>query len=135
MTGLWVVLGVTVLVAAFGFFRARTDGRAKAAAGGQRLDASRLGAPLGSRVTLVQFSSPTCAPCRQVRATLGSLADSEPGVVHVEIDAPTQLELASEFGVMRTPTTLVLDPDGFVRSRIVGALDRRAGIEAIGLAA
>ena len=43
-----------------------------------------------------------------------------PGVAHVEIDAEQHLELVRRVGVLRTPTTLVLDADGREVSRAIG---------------
>jgi hypothetical protein len=43
-----------------------------------------------------------------------------PGVAHVEIDAEQHLELVRRVGVLRTPTTLILDGDGREVSRASG---------------
>lgn len=81
-----------------------------------------LGAELGSRATFVQFSSAFCQPCRATRATLAHLAAQEAGVVHVEIDAESRLDLVRRAGVLRTPTTFVLDGSGRVVGRATGVL-------------
>ncbi len=123
MTGLWVV-GATVLLAlGFGLFRRATDGRIASAVPAREgdLGPSRLGRPLGERATFVQFSSEVCAPCRATSRLLGELVDQEPGVAHVELDAAEHLDLARELGISRTPTVLLLDSEGAVRHRIVGA--------------
>ena len=57
MTGVYVVVAALVLAIAFGLYRRATDGRVRTAAGTDRLDASLLGADLGSEVTFVQFST------------------------------------------------------------------------------
>ncbi len=80
-----------------------------------------LGAELGERATLVQFSSAFCAPCRATRTLLAHVAATEPGVVHVEVDAEQHLELARRLDVRKTPTTLVLDRDGREVRRAAGA--------------
>ncbi|MFH8974593.1 thioredoxin family protein [Streptomyces sp. NPDC017890] len=89
-------------------------------ASGSRLDAADLGARLGVRATLVQFSSAFCAPCRATRRVLGEVAGMVPGVAHVEIDAEARLDLVRALDVLKTPTVLVLDADGRVVRRAVG---------------
>jgi thiol-disulfide isomerase/thioredoxin len=79
-----------------------------------------LGAALGSRATLVQFSSAFCAPCRATRQVLGEVAGMVEGVAHVEIDAESRLDLIRRLDVRRTPTTLVLGPDGQITHRASG---------------
>ena len=75
----------------------------------------------GERATLVQFSSAFCAPCRATKRILGDIAGVVPGVVHVEIDAEHHLEVVRRLGILRTPTTLILDGSGQEISRAAGA--------------
>jgi thiol-disulfide isomerase/thioredoxin len=75
----------------------------------------------GDRATLLQFSSAFCAPCRATRRILGDVATSVPGVAHVEVDAEEHLDLVRRLGVLRTPTTLVLDAEGREITRATGA--------------
>ncbi len=76
---------------------------------------------LGERATLLQFSSAFCAPCRATRRILTEVVEIVPGVVHVEVDAEHHLDLVRRLGVLRTPTTLVLDSAGREVSRAAGA--------------
>ncbi|MFF1836006.1 TlpA family protein disulfide reductase [Streptomyces sp. NPDC058231] len=92
------------------------DGRTRAS----RLDAAQLGAELGERATLVQFSSAFCQPCRATRRTLVEVAGMVEGVAHVEIDAEAHLTLVRELGISRTPTVLVLDATGRIVRRATG---------------
>ncbi|MER7813519.1 thioredoxin family protein [Streptomyces sp900116325] len=85
-----------------------------------RLDAAQLGAELGDRATLVQFSSAFCQPCRATRRTLDEVARMVDGVAHVEIDAEAHLTLVRELDISRTPTVLVLDAAGRIVRRAVG---------------
>ncbi|MFF3784051.1 TlpA family protein disulfide reductase [Streptomyces sp. NPDC001933] len=87
---------------------------------GEPLDAARLGAELGERATLVQFSSAFCQPCRATRRTLAEVARMVDGVAHVEIDAEAHLTLVRELEISRTPTVLVLDAAGRIVRRAVG---------------
>ena len=82
------------------------------------------GVALASGLTLVQFSSEYCAPCRATARVLEELAGERPDVAHVELDVAQRPELAARFGILQTPTTLVLDGGGHVRARIGGAVRR-----------
>lgn len=123
-----------VVATGFGVYRAVVDGRFRgthqvsgadvpgdAAPEPGVLDGTDLEHELGERGTLLQFSSAFCAPCRVTRRILGEVAQVVPGVVHVEIDAEHHLELVRRLGVVRTPTTLVLDAGGREVSRASGA--------------
>lgn len=97
-----------------------------------RLDAAVLGAELGERATLVQFSSAFCQPCRATRRTLAEVAAMVEGVAHVEIDAEARLELVRALGVSATPTVLVLDASGRVARRAAGQPRKADVIAALG---
>jgi hypothetical protein len=101
---------------------------------GQRLGAPELGAELGRRATLVQFSSAFCRPCQATRRTLGEVAGMVEGVVHVELDAEDRLALVRELGIVRTPTVLVLDADGRIVTRACGQPRKADVIAALGRA-
>ncbi|MEU0841668.1 thioredoxin family protein [Streptomyces sp. NPDC005962] len=88
--------------------------------GGERLESAQLGAELGARATLVQFSSAFCQPCRATRRVLAEVAQMVDGVAHVDIDAEAQLDLVRMLDIVRTPTVLVLDADGRVVRRAAG---------------
>jgi len=90
------------------------------------------GAALGERATLVQFSSAFCTPCRATRVVLADVAGMVTGVTHVEIDAESHLDLVRSLDVTRTPTVLVLDYSGLIRTRATGAPRRADVIAAIG---
>ncbi|MFN8168875.1 MAG: thioredoxin family protein [Candidatus Nanopelagicales bacterium] len=154
MTGLLVVLAVLVLATAFGVYRKVTDGRLRTVElpadsvgsmpvpgtpdgeghghDGDRLAPADLGAELGERATLVQFSSAFCAPCRATRVVLDEVAGMVEGVTHVEIDAEENLDLVRRLDVRRTPTVLVLDARGVVRVRAAGAPRKADVIAALG---
>ena len=85
-------------------------------------------AELGERATLLQFSSAFCAPCRTTRHVLADVATRHDGVAHIEVDAEQHLDLVRRLGVLRTPTTLVLDRSGLEIVRASGA-PRREQVE------
>jgi thiol-disulfide isomerase/thioredoxin len=130
-----IVLGVVLVgVIAAGLGWRHRDGRLRESAG-QRLGESDLGTPLGARATLVQFSSSFCAPCRATRHLLADVAGRTDGVAHIEIDVAARMDLARQLGILRTPTVLVLGPQGQIARRASG-LPRRADVEsALALAA
>ena len=77
-------------------------------------------------VTLLQFSTASCAPCRQVRAVCADVAGDLAGVRHVELDAQAHLDAVRELSIWRLPTLLVVDRAGQVARRTVGVPDRAA---------
>ncbi|WP_394435916.1 TlpA family protein disulfide reductase [Streptomyces sp. SGAir0957] len=103
-------------------------------AGEVTFDAEQLGAELGERATLVQFSSAFCAPCRATRRVLADVASMVPGVSHIEIDAEDRLDLVRRSGVVKTPTVLVLAADGREVRRAAGQPRKADVIAALGLA-
>ena len=86
----------------------------------------------GAEVTLVQLSSPVCSACAAMRRVGTGLAAADPTVAHREIDVVDEPEVARRHSVFSTPTTLVLDREGHVRARLVGAVkaaDVRAAVD------
>jgi thiol-disulfide isomerase/thioredoxin len=117
-----VLLAALLLAGAVGVVLRRRAGQARVVTDGERLGVADLAVPLGERATFVQFSSPACSPCRSVRRVLTDLAQAEPDLVHVELDATERLDLAKRLGILRTPTVLLLDPGGRVVRRISGPI-------------
>jgi len=78
----------------------------------------------GPAATLLQFSTELCARCPGTRRLLGTMADSRPGVVHVDVDLTHRADLAKRYSILQTPTTLILDGAGRVRARVGGAPNR-----------
>jgi len=110
MTGWWVLLVVLAVTAVLALLHRRYDGRLRARRPGA--DLRPLLERSGELATLVQFSSAFCAPCRATRSVLARAADQVPGVLHLEIDAEDNLDLVRRLGIVKTPTTLVLDAQG-----------------------
>ncbi|MCK9871243.1 thioredoxin family protein [Nocardiopsis dassonvillei] len=108
--------------------------RQDADAAGDVLTAEEVGAPLGERATLVQFSTAFCQPCRATRRVLDEVAGMVDGVAHVEVDAESRLDLVRRLDVTGTPTVLVLDACGRVVRRAAGQPRKADVIAAIGAA-
>lgn len=126
---LLVLVAILLVATCFGLWRRRQDGRIRgvdpragsgAADHRERLVSADIGAPLGERATLVQFSTAFCQPCRATRRILAGVAEEVVGVSHVEIDAESHLDLVRRLDVRRTPTVFVLDAEGVVVRRAVG---------------
>ena len=131
MTGLYVVGIALVLAVGFGLYRKAVDGRVRAVHAGAVANPLGLDVDLGDTATFVQFSSVACAPCRVTARVLDEVSASTEGIAHIEIDAEQRLDLVGELGITRTPTVLVLDGNGVVRSRMVGAPRRQDVLAAL----
>ena len=95
------------------------------------LTSEQLGRSLGDRATLLQFSSAFCQPCRATKVILADVAAKVDGVEHIEIDAEAHLDLVREIGILRTPTTLVLDGTGRITARASGVPRREQVLAAL----
>lgn len=146
-TGAWFLIVTLALAGVFGLFRALTDGRFRGThrvRGGGEQTQIEAGAPgsvlagtpwatdLGDAYTLLQFSSAFCAPCRATRRILEDVSGTVPGVRHLEIDAEHHLDLVRRLGILRTPTTLILDRNGAEITRATGAPTKQQVLGALG---
>jgi len=130
LTPLVVVL---VLAIAFGvwYTRSRGEFRKKKTVNGPKLDAAVIGVELGSRVTMVQFSSAFCSPCRATKALLEDMVKTMPDVRYAHIDAESNLELVRKIDIRSTPTTLFLNSDGVEVGRAMGTPKRSQVLDAV----
>jgi glutaredoxin len=82
----------------------------------------RLGVrPQDADLTVVQFSTAFCAPCRATKARLEQLRTTRPGLAYVHVDAESHLDEVRELDVRRTPTLFYLGRDGRLIGRSSGA--------------
>ena len=72
-------------------------------------------------LTVVQFSTAFCGPCRTTRARLQHLENTRPGLAYVHVDAESHLDEVRELDVRRTPTLFYLGRDGSLIGRSSGA--------------
>ena len=143
MTGLILLIAALAVAAVVGaavrvrsgkiqsFSRTDSAGSPGTSAAVNVLTAGDLGASLGERATLVQFSTEFCAFCGPTRKLLNELAGEEPGVAFVEVDAADRMDLTRRFKVFSTPTVLVLRPDGSVAARSAGQQSKPALAESL----
>jgi thiol-disulfide isomerase/thioredoxin len=82
----------------------------------------RLGAtPADADLTVVQFSTAFCGPCRATKARLQQLQATRPGLAVVQVDAESHLDEVRALDVRRTPTLFYLDREGRLIGRSSGA--------------
>jgi thiol-disulfide isomerase/thioredoxin len=124
---------VLVLASAYGFWWKRTRGaiRSNKAIPGHRLTAQVLGEQLGSRATMVQFSSAFCTPCRATHSLLAQMVLTMNDVKHIQVDAESHLELVRELDIRSTPTTLFINKDGIEVGRAAGTPKREQVLAAL----
>ncbi|NVI92441.1 thioredoxin family protein [Actinomadura sp. BRA 177] len=137
MTGALIAAAVLIAATVFALVRRRRDGVLRERRGeddevAETIRPDDVGAELGEKATLLQFSSAFCAPCRATRRVLGEVTGMVDGVAHVELDAEAHLELVRRLNVVRTPTVLVLDGAGRVVRRATGAPRKPDVIAALG---
>lgn len=77
--------------------------------------------PEQADLTVVQFSTAFCAPCRATKARLEQLRAERPRLAVVHVDAEAHLEAVRALDVRRTPTLFYLDRAGAVIGRSSGA--------------
>jgi thiol-disulfide isomerase/thioredoxin len=139
--GLILLVVVLSVASAAGFAMRRRQGRFRsageaaavpAASPDTVLTAADLGAPLGARGTLVQFSSEVCAYCGPTRELLAEVARDRDGLAFVEIDATERFDLTRRLRVFSTPTILVLAADGSIAGRASGRPQKSDVLAAVG---
>ncbi|TFV63000.1 UNVERIFIED_ORG: thioredoxin [Bacillus sp. AZ43] len=122
-------MGAAVLVAALAltgavawWLRARDGAIREAGQVGQPTVFERLGVrPADADLTVVQFSTAFCGPCRATKARLQQLQATRPGLAVVQVDAESHLDEVRELDVRRTPTLFFLDREGRLVGRSSGA--------------
>ena len=131
MKSLLPIVIVLVLASGYGVWHKRTRGRIVVTSDKGLITPAMIGADLGSRATLLQFSSAFCGPCRATRLLIEDVTTEIADVAHVEIDAEANLELVRQLDIRSTPTTLFLDAVGHEVGRAVGAPKRDQLLHAI----
>ena len=82
----------------------------------------RLGIrPQEADLTVVQFSTAFCGPCRTTKARLQHLQTTRPGLAYVHVDAESHLDEVRALDVRRTPTLFYVGRDGGLIGRSSGA--------------
>jgi thiol-disulfide isomerase/thioredoxin len=118
-----VLVGLVVVSTVIGLLVRAREGRVREVHAFRRVSPSELGSTekLGTSATLLQFSTEMCAKCPGTHELLHKTADAHAGVAHIDIDVTNRPDIANDFNIMQTPTTLILDASGAIAARIGGA--------------
>jgi glutaredoxin len=124
--GAAVVLAAVMVTALAAWWLRTRNGTVRAVEGGEDVSPygvfERLGVrPGDADLTVVQFSTAFCAPCRATKARLQQLQTTRPGLATVHVDAESHLDEVRELDVRRTPTLFYLDREGRLIGRSSGA--------------
>ena len=124
--GAAVLAAALAVAAAAAWWLRRNDGRLRSPdteEGEMALSAfDRLGVRADEAdLTVVQFSTAFCGPCRATKARLAQLQATRPGLAVVQVDAESHLDEVRELDVRRTPTLFYLGRDGELLGRSSGA--------------
>ena len=81
------------------------------------------------KLVLVNFWSPTCQPCRELRSQLGELPGLEPGLCRVvAVNVVTQASAATQHHVLVVPTLAFFKRGVEVRRIRAGVAPPRSGL-------
>ena len=121
-TGAAVVVAALVLTGVAAWWLRARNGTVREDVARRRSVFDRLGVnPADADLTVVQFSTAFCGPCRATKARLQQLQATRPGLAVVQVDAESHLDEVRELDVRRTPTLFYLGRDGALIGRSSGA--------------
>ena len=128
-----IAILIFAIASGYGLWYRQSRGKVKRSSRGDSgaLTSAVLGQELGTRASLLQFSSAFCTPCRATRVLITDVIQGLEGVAHIDIDAESHLELVRKLDIRSTPTTLFLDRNGMEKGRAIGAPKRAQLLEAI----
>ena len=124
--GTVVVVAALALTALVAWWLRTRNGAVRVAGGGEGVPTNAVFSRLGVRsgeadLTVVQFSTAFCGPCRATKARLQQLQATRPGLAVVHVDAESHLVEVRDLDVRRTPTLFYLGRDGRLIGRSSGA--------------
>jgi hypothetical protein len=114
-----IVAALALIAAASGFctgceiYRLSARLRGISAGGTHKLDPADMAGLAGASETIVEFTHPLCAECREWEGRLA--AGSAP---FLKLDVRERPDLARKYGIAVVPTVLVVDPSGSVLRRL-----------------
>jgi len=125
LIALALVVGLLVAATGAGLLLRRRTGRVRESASAAAIDPADFGiAGLGERGTVVQFSTEYCARCPGVQRQITGLLRARDAVSFAHVDVTHQPQLVKKYGLLQTPTVLLIDAAGHPRARLSGALTR-----------
>ena len=118
---IWIPILVLAAASAFGFWWKQNQGRVKSAKGPHNfISKNEIGIELGSRVTIVQFSSSFCSPCKATAAIINNLIKDMNDVAYVQIQSEQNIPLIEKFDIKSTPTVIFFNGLGMEVGRATG---------------
>ena len=75
---------------------------------------------LGKNVTLLQFSSAFCSPCKATAVVISQIVQGMDDVVYIQVASEENLKLVEKFDIKTTPTVIFFNRDGIEVGRAVG---------------
>ena len=118
---IWIPILVLTLASAFGFWWKQNQGRVRSAKGPHNfITKNELGIDLGARVTIVQFSTAFCSPCKATATIIQNLVKDVNDVTYLQIQSEENLKLVEKFDIKSTPTVIFFNSQGMEVGRATG---------------
>ena len=129
---IWIPILVLALASVFGFWWRQNQGQLKKAKGPHNfISKSEIGIDLGSRVTIVQFSSAFCSPCKATAQIIKNLIKDMDDVAYVQIQSEENITLIEKFDIKSTPTVIFFNGMGMEVGRATGTPTNQQVLAAI----
>ena len=104
----------------FGLWYRKKQGEIKTRDRKLEISSNEIGEKLGTRLTLLQFSSAFCSPCKATAAIITNLTKELSDVAYIQIKSEERLDLIEKFKIQSTPTVVLFDKSGLEVGRAVG---------------
>jgi thiol-disulfide isomerase/thioredoxin len=138
---LWLPIGILVIASVFGFYWRSQQGKLKVpAVDGNRITNEEISKiirakssfmvnsdlldqhqmQLGKNVTLLQFSSAFCSPCKATAQIISQLVKDMDDVVYIQVASEENLKLVEKFDIKSTPTVIFFNREGIEVGRAAG---------------
>jgi thiol-disulfide isomerase/thioredoxin len=118
---LWLPILVLALTSVFGFWWRKNQGEMKVTTTLHKfVTKEELGIPLGSRVTVLQFSSAFCSPCKATAQIISAQVADMEDVAYVQIKSEDNLKLVEKYDIKSTPTVIFFNSQAMEVGRAVG---------------
>ena len=138
---LWLPIAIFALTAVFGLYWRSQQGKLKTpAVEGNRISNEEISKiirhkssfmvnsdlldehqmQLGKNVTLLQFSSAFCSPCKATAVVISQIVQGMDDVVYIQVASEENLKLVEKFDIKSTPTVIFFNRDGIEVGRAVG---------------
>lgn len=75
--------------------------------------------------TAIRFTASWCHPCQMYAPIWQKVTEGKPDFQFEVIDVDEQSDIASKYGVMSIPTTVILNEDGTVHKKQTGVMSEK----------